>query len=279
VDLPQVREGRLRQPTAWIRAALDQEKRTTLPQLFTNAGDYTVPRLKSWISRVPYILEQLNSVTPTVYTRREVEQLFTIRKVKAIDLMRVAGARIEHGMEAEVTRENLKFYVEHCPEAISYYAEQARRKRMARDLLEKESARDAIVRFSQMIASRLKPADQRIEFDSKKLAECLSIGPGILTLRFSDSHDLAYKMALLAMAGHNDGETLWGKCDPPRGVPFAGEPKYTLLNHPFTTHPTYTGKGCAMCGRPEAVHVDMTGALRLATPEERARIMSEELVA
>ena len=235
-----------------------------------------MPRLKSWISRVPHILEQLNSVTPALYTRREIEQLFTIRKVKALDLMRVAGARIEHGMEAEVSRENLKFYVERCPEAISYYAEQARRKRMAREMLEKEAARESIVRFSGLIADRLKPADQRIEFDSKKLDECLSIVPGILTLRFSGFRDLAYKLALLSMAGVNDTESLCQKCEPPK-------PKakriYSLVDHAPVRHPTYTGQGCAMCGRPVEAHIDMTGALRLATPEERARIMSEDLVA
>jgi hypothetical protein len=235
-----------------------------------------LPRLKSWISRIPHILQQLEPGGPSAFTRDQVGSLFDIRKVAATDLMRVAGATIRNGVEAEVSRENLKFYVERCPEAISYYAEQARRKRMAREMLEKEAARESIVRFSGLIADRLKPADQRIEFDSKKLDECLSISPGILTLRFSGFRDLAYKLALLSMAGVNDTESLCQKCEPPK-------PKakriYNLVDHTPVTHPTYTGPGCAMCGRPIEAHIDMAGALRLATPEERARIMSEDLVA
>lgn len=39
-----------------------------------------------------------------------------------------------------------------------------------------------------------------------------------------------------------------------RAEPVEVTPVLAKPDHPFVTHPTYTGPGCAMCGRDEAVH-------------------------
>ncbi len=49
--------------------------------------------------------------------------------------------------------------------------------------------------------------------------------------------------------------------------------KYAPGRHKYVTHHTYTGPGCAMCGRPESEHVAATG---LAVRREDRRRMLQE---
>jgi hypothetical protein len=183
--------------------------------------------------------------------------------------MNTAEADIRNGTEATVSRGSLLLYVQSCPEAAAYYAEQARLKEMADRLRARKAAQASALRFGQMIAAKLKPRDQYVKVER---IPGLTLEPGRLSLEFADRRDGAYSLALIALAEARDPEAFWKRCEPPRKPARVGELKYTLYNHPFTTHPTYTGPGCALCGRPEVAHIDLGGVLRLATPEEAARL-------
>jgi hypothetical protein len=168
-------------------------------------------RAKSWLARIPLIFQHLETDGQAFYTRAEVERLFIIGKSQATDLMKVAGATVHHGAEATVSRENLRFYLERCPEATVYLAEEARKEKQAQALREAAIVMERSTRFGEMIAGRAQPRDKYTTFE--ELVD-LTIEDGKLTIVFSDAKDLAYKLYKLACAEAHEPEEFWKMCDP-----------------------------------------------------------------
>ena len=185
-------------------------------------------RLKSWTRRISVIWQRLDTTEKLVWTRPEVEALFIIGRSRAVDLMRVAGAEVGPNGELTITTSLLKFYVEHCPEAAAFLAEEARLRKVARELRAKSAASDRAVRFGAMISHKARPSDHYTKLET--LTD-MAIADGKLTIVFTDANDLAYKLYLLAKAEAANPQAFWQMVDAaaPKAKPSAAEESEMVL--------------------------------------------------
>jgi hypothetical protein len=162
-------------------------------------------RVKSWIRRIPLILPELGAGGKDDFKRRDIERLFEISRSQATAVMKIAGATVRAGAEAIVSRENLKFYVERCPEAQRFIAE------MERDaaLREKLAGAKAYLHYRSIPIS-VKPVDEWATFDD---LPNVSLIPGELRIVFSDQVDLLATLYRLAKAAANEFDRFSRMCE------------------------------------------------------------------
>jgi hypothetical protein len=163
-----------------------------------------MPRTKSWIDRIPLILQHLETDASPVYDRRGVETLFGIARFRATELMKIAGATVEHGKEASVTRQNLKYYVEHCPEAKLYMEELERKEKLASRL-----------RQAAHPIHGLRDSDEWTRLDD---LPNVAITPGQLRIVFTSRDDLVATLYKLAKAAANEWDQFGQMCEEPQAV-------------------------------------------------------------
>ena len=165
-----------------------------------------LPRKSTWIDRIPLILQHLQTDTQEVYTRPEVAALFILGLSRAADLMKVAGAEVKHGVEATVSRSNLRYYVERCPEARVFLAEQERKEKMARKLV--QTAEDLRLREVEV------PAEPRDQWTRFKDLPNVELAPGRLCIQFNGTAELLRTLMRVAAAMANEFERFSEICDP-----------------------------------------------------------------
>jgi hypothetical protein len=143
-----------------------------------------------------------------LYTRRYVETLFEIGRSQASDLMQIAGATVRNGLPAVVTRENLRYYVERCPEAQAFLGEQDRKRKLAKRL--QQSAEE--LRQRAVPIPGVKPADEWVLLGDVRNVQ---VGPGLMQITFGTQTELLLTLWLVSRAMANEPEALRGMCADP----------------------------------------------------------------
>lgn len=163
-------------------------------------------RISSWTTRIPLILQHLATDAKPVYTRPEVAALFNIGRSRAADLMKIAGAEVRNGAEATVSRGNLRYYIERCPEAKAYLIEQERKEKLARQLV--QTAEDLRLRQIEI------PAQRSDRWARWKDLPNVELAPGRLTITFGDAGELLRSLLKISQAMANDFEAFVEICAP-----------------------------------------------------------------
>src|SRR5579883_2364412 len=97
-------------------------------------GDVAMARPKSWISRVPAIVDHLKSPGDERLGTLAVQELFGVSASQAKEILGFAGAVAKPGFALSISRESLLYYVENSPEAAEALREHARRQALAKKL-------------------------------------------------------------------------------------------------------------------------------------------------
>jgi hypothetical protein len=165
-----------------------------------------MPRTKSWLTRLPIIVESLEGSAAAGFSRIEVERIFQVSRSQATQLMAVAGA-IKHGtgVDATVSRENLLFYLRNSHEAQDAMAEVARRKRLAVTI--RKAADESALRAVQLPCTS---ADEWTRFHD---LPNVTIRPGVFTVVFSDAIDLAAQLYRFSKAVGGEWDLFLKMCE------------------------------------------------------------------
>lgn len=205
-------------------------------------------RQKTWIERIPLILQHLENDPKPLYMRSDIQALFITGRSQAADLMKVIGAETRNGVEATVSRDNLRAYVAGCPEARQLLEDIARRKQMEKRLIQTEEER---VQKAVKI-----PGAHRVEWTKWKDLPQVTFEPGEVRIKHSGLADFLRTLWLISQAAANQPAKLEELCEPER----AAQAKRWM-------EAKMAGEG-----RPVTAE-DVDGLLRLATPEEKERIV------
>lgn len=205
-----------------------------------------MPAVKSWFPRIPLILQHLESSAQPVYTRAELQTLFQIGRSQAAALMQIAGGEV-HGMEATVSRDNLRYYVTRCPEADAYLKETARQEALAKQLLQTSEEK----RQRAATISATKPKDEWTRW--RDIAN-VSFEAGMLRIAHSGQDDLMHTLWLMSKALANEPKEFARLCGEVEQV----KPAEMAV------------------GRYEAIsEAELAEMLRPATPEEIERLLRD----
>ena len=214
-------------------------------------------RISSWTERIPLILQHLETDAQAVYTRPEIVALFKIGRSRAADLMKIAGAEVRNGTEATVGRSNLRYYVERCPAAKAFLVEQARKEKLARQLV--QTAAD--VRQREIEVPGVTRQDKWARW--KDLAN-VDLKPGRCVITFEDAEDFLRTLQKISVAVANEFDEFMVRCERP-------VPKQ-LVDRTADLPDWQINKGVFSRDQAEFEKA-------VATPEERARIMFQEATA
>lgn len=174
-----------------------------------------MPRIKSWSPRIPVILQHLETDAWRFYTRPAVEVLFEIGRSQATDIMRIAGG-VRDGAQIVVTRENLRYYVERCPEAHAFLAEENRKRKLAKRL--QQSAED--LRQRAVPIPGVGPEDEWVKWQN---LGNVALESGLMRITFQGYADLMHTLWLISRAMTNGPEAFRAMCaDPQTAFPPAG---------------------------------------------------------
>lgn len=166
-----------------------------------------MPKIKSWSARIPVILQHLEADTQRLYTRQDLEALFGIGRSQASDLMLISGATVRNGLPAVATRENLRYYVERCPEAQAYLDEQDRKRKLAKRLQQTTEE----LRQKAIPIPGVKPADEWTKWED---LPNVAVEPGLMRIAFYGYVELLNTLWLVSRAMANEPEALRGMCAP-----------------------------------------------------------------
>jgi hypothetical protein len=186
-----------------------------------------MPRIKSWSGRIPVILQHLDTDAWRFYTRPAVEVLFEIGRSQATDLMHIAGA-VRDGVQGVVTRENLRYYVGHCPEAVAYLTEQDRKRKLANRL--QQSAEE--LRQKAIPIPGAGPEDEWTRWED---LGNVALELGLMRITFHDYADLMHTLWMISRAMTNGPEAFRAMCaDPQMTFPPCGAGDRAAANSPAT---------------------------------------------
>jgi hypothetical protein len=104
-----------------------------------------------------------------------------------------------------VARTNLRYYVERCPEAHAYLAEEERKRKLAKRLQQTTEE----LRLKATPIPDAKPADEWTRWQD--LAG-VSLEPGVMRIVFADQRDLLHTLWLVSRAAVNEWEEFGRAC-------------------------------------------------------------------
>ena len=187
-----------------------------------------MPTIKSWSGRIPLILQHLETDTWRFYPRRDVEVLFGVGRSQAIDLMHIAGADVRNGAQTTATRENLRYYVERCPEAQAYLDEQDRKRKLATRLQQTSEE----LRQRAIPIPGVEPEDEWVKWVD---LPHVRIEPGLMLIAFDGFHGLLHSLWMISRAMENEPEALRGMCaDPATAEAPCGDGDRVAADSPVT---------------------------------------------
>lgn len=170
-----------------------------------------MPRVKSWKDRIPLIIQHLDSACLEEYTRIDIERLFIIGRSRATDLMKIAGATVRPGAEASVSRKNLRYYVERCPEAKQFLDEQERKAKVDAKL--QQAAGDLRLR-SVAIPGVSEKQFHEMAFQARwEDLTNVVFERGIVHIAFTDEADLLQTLVEMNRAMVNEPELFRQMCE------------------------------------------------------------------
>jgi hypothetical protein len=150
-------------------------------------------------------LQHLETDAQPLYTRAEVATLFQIGSSRAADLMHIAGAEIRNGRAATVSRTNLRFYIERCPEARAFLSEEERKRKLAKRL--RQTAED--LRQKSVGILDAKPADEWTRWQD---LPNVALEPGMMRIMFLDQQALLHTLWLISRAMANEPDVFLEMC-------------------------------------------------------------------
>jgi hypothetical protein len=153
-----------------------------------------MPARTEWLQRIPTILEELAAWDLPVVDRSSCEQLFGVRRRRAIDLIRHFGG-YQAGRTFLVDRSALIARLEEIRKSGDYKIEWQRKERLA-DHLDKMRRLQAAVRVTIPV-----------EAGHPGLPDGVSLRSGALEIQFQSTEELLSKLFALAQAIANDYET------------------------------------------------------------------------
>ena len=148
---------------------------------------------KSWLHKVPEILELLAAIETPVIDRAAFERIFAVRRRRAIQLMQGFGA-MQAGQSLVLDRLALINLLE-CVQAGAEFAQETRRRQKVTEAL--ESARR--LRRAAAVKLLVPPV-----VDGARLPPSVSLQPGLLQVEFSGAKDLLGKLYTVARAAAAD---------------------------------------------------------------------------
>lgn len=206
-----------------------------------------MPKIKSWSARIPVILQHLGLDGRALYTRAEIERMFELGRSQATDIMHIAGSDIRNGAQATVSADNLRYYVEHCPEAQAFLDEEDRKAKLAKRLQQTTEE----LRQRAIPIPGAGPAD---EWTHWRDLTNVALEQGLMRIAFSSYDELLRSLWLISRALANEPEPLRGMCAPaaaaeaPRGAGCAGHGRVKFRG----PNPTPAVYFCPRAGAPRA---------------------------
>jgi len=157
-----------------------------------------MPAQPAWFVQLPRIIEELSTLTVPVVDRAMVEQIFRVKRWRAVQLLRRFGGW-QSGRTFLVERGSLLLQLEALQAGGDFEREQRRRDRLAGEL-EKLRRHAAAARMAIPVAPEV--FSRRIS----DLPQGVHLEPGRLTVEFSQPEQLLERLFALAQAIANDFE-------------------------------------------------------------------------
>ena len=161
-----------------------------------------MPVKKTWLLRVPEIRQDVAALDVPVLDRILFERLFHVRRRRAIQLMHTLGG-YQTGQALLIDRGVLLGQLAALQAGTEYALEHGRRKRLV-DSLQKVVRHKAAARVVLPVARGAAPRSMA------DLPPGVRLGPGSLTVEFSQAEDLLGKLFELAQAAAHDFEGFSG---------------------------------------------------------------------
>ena len=153
-----------------------------------------MPAKPRWLLAIPDAIQQLEALDRDLLTRRDVEQLFGVSKVRATQLMTTFGAG-RTGPLLTLPRAAL--------------LRQLRRHRTGAAVRGEATRRDRVVtaiRQARLIGIRVAVPSEALEARLAGLPDGVSVAPGRIEVRFSGAKDAVGRLFALAQALTHDYE-------------------------------------------------------------------------
>ena len=154
----------------------------------------TVPAKPRWLLSIPDAISQLEQLDRTLLTRRDIEHLFGVSKVRAAALMKTFGAEMTGNLRTLPRTKLLQQLKKHRGRA-AFRGEEERRARLVAEL---QKARLTGVRF--------KVPAETMSAQLANLPEGVSVARGRIEVRFDGAEDALERLYALAQALGNDYE-------------------------------------------------------------------------
>ena len=153
-----------------------------------------VPAKPRWLLAIPDAIRQLEKLDPDLLTRRDLERLFGVSKVRAAQLMTAFGAG-RTGHILTLPRAELLRQLRSRRKRAAFRGEQTRRERVVTE-----------IRKARLTGIRVAVPIEALEARLSGLPEGVSVEPGRIEVRFSGAKDAVGRLFALAQALTNDYE-------------------------------------------------------------------------
>ncbi|MGD0778315.1 MAG: hypothetical protein ABSC05_36500 [Candidatus Solibacter sp.] len=161
-----------------------------------------MPMRKTWLLRLPEILEELTGLQTPVIDRAVFERIFGVRRRRAVQLMHYFDG-YQSGRVLLVERLALIAQLEPLQAGAEFVLEQRRRQRLS-DHLDQVRRYRAAARVSIPVKPGV--ADRRLA----DLPDGIQLQPGSLRVEFGKAEDLLAKLFELSKAAAHDFEAFRG---------------------------------------------------------------------
>ena len=153
-----------------------------------------VPAKPRWLLAIPDAIRQLEKLDRDLLTRRDLERLFGVSKVRAVALMTAFGAG-RTGHILTLPRAELLRQLRSRRKRAAFRGEQTRRERVV-----------TAIRKARLTGIRVAVPIEALEARLSGLPEGVSVEPGRIEVRFSGAKDAVGRLFALAQALTNDYE-------------------------------------------------------------------------
>ena len=151
-----------------------------------------MPAKPRWLLSIPDAISQLEQLDRTLLTRRDIEHLFGVSKVRAAALMKTFGAEMTGNLRTLPRTKLLRQLKKHRQRG-AFRGEEERRARLVAEL---QKARLTGVRF--------KVPAETMSAQLANLPEGVSVARGRIEVRFDGAEDALARLYALAQALGND---------------------------------------------------------------------------
>ena len=153
-----------------------------------------MPAKPRWLLAIPDAIRQLEALDEDLLTRRDIERLFGVSKVRAAQLMTTFGAG-RTGHILTLPRAELLRQLRRHRKRAAFRGEEARRERVVTE-----------VRKARLTGIRVAVPVEALEARLSGLPEGVSVEPDRIEVRFSGAQDAVGRLFALAQALVNDYE-------------------------------------------------------------------------